>query len=69
VFFLFVVITLKAFNYGFEDFEQLKLTVGLSEAVFGGYVARLIFSIYVPETATTAAANPSEPKNKIETPG
>jgi hypothetical protein len=52
ILFLFSIITIKAFNYGFEDFEQLKLTVGLTEAIFGGYVAQLIFSIYTPEKKT-----------------
>ncbi|MEO6175349.1 MAG: hypothetical protein ABIP27_09380 [Flavobacterium circumlabens] len=55
IIFLFTIITLKAFNYGFEDFEQLKLTVGVVEAIFGGYVAQLIFSIYTPEKTETPA--------------
>jgi hypothetical protein len=59
IIFLFTIITLKAFNYGFEDFEQLKLTVGLTEAIFGGYVAQLIFSIYTPEK-TEAPADKTE---------
>jgi hypothetical protein len=44
--FLFTVIFLKAFNYGFEDFEQLKLTVGILESMFGAYVGQFIFSMY-----------------------
>lgn len=45
-FYLFMIITLKAFNYGFQDFEQFKILLGISEAVFGAYIAQIIFSMY-----------------------
>lgn len=54
---LFVVIGLKGFNYGFRDFEQLKITIGLLEAIFGGYIAQLIFAIYKPTRSRTSVSN------------
>lgn len=44
--YLFAIITIKAFNWGFEDFEQFKLLLGLSETIFGAYIAQILFSMY-----------------------
>jgi hypothetical protein len=44
--YLVLIIILKAFNYGFENFEQFKILLGLSEAIFGAYIAQIIFSMY-----------------------
>ena len=44
--YLVTIVVMKAFNYGFEDFEQFKILLGLSEAIFGAYIAQIIFSMY-----------------------
>lgn len=58
---LFTVVGLKGFNAGFRDFEELKITIGLLEAVFGGYIAQLIFAIYKPVKSRPATPNKSGP--------
>lgn len=58
---LFTVIGLRGFNYAFENFEQLKITVGLLEAVFGSYIAQLIFAVYKKDKDDIAELEPHAP--------
>lgn len=58
---LFVVVGMKGFNYGIKDFEELKITIGLLEAIFGGYMAQLIFAIYKPVKTRATTRNSSQP--------
>ena len=44
--FLIAIISLKAFNIGFETFEDFKTLLGISEGIFGVYVGIFIRSLY-----------------------
>ena len=44
--FVLALVVLKAFNVGFDKFEQFKILIGLAETIFGIYVGQIIGSLF-----------------------
>jgi small-conductance mechanosensitive channel len=44
--FVLALVVLKAFNVGFDKFEQFKILIGLTETIFGIYVGQIIGSLF-----------------------
>lgn len=44
--FLISIISLKAFNIGFQDYDQFKILLALTETIFGVYVGQLIAKLF-----------------------
>jgi hypothetical protein len=64
--FVFTIVVLKTTNLAFENFEQFKGLLAMSEVLFGiyiGYVVGALFDLEKPPTNTQALA---EPKATVE---
>ena len=47
--FLYVIILLKAFNIGFNSFEEFKIMLAVTETAFGTYMGIVLSSLFDPQ--------------------
>jgi hypothetical protein len=60
---LFIAVICKAWNIGFSDFENFKVTIGVIQGAFGVYVGQFIYSMFeaAKPAGTGLAPTPAAP--------
>jgi hypothetical protein len=66
--YLFVLVSVKAFNLGFGEFDQFKILLAISETVFGVYIGQIISSTYKGGEGVQPAPQNQEDPSKLASP-
>ncbi|MGH6822645.1 MAG: hypothetical protein ACREC4_04005 [Methylocella sp.] len=57
IFYLIMIVVIKAYNLGIADFDQFKVLLVLGETIFAAYVGQIVHAMF--SAGSTEAAEPS----------